>query len=96
MEEAVFLWKFVNDFLFRHADREGKMAIRLERSGGLILIHGAPDPPEKKMWWTRKPRRLGLWLVLTVFIAGVVFAAPVVSGWPVVAHTVKGLLAAAR
>ena len=39
------------------------MAIRLERSGGLILIHGAPDPPSKKKWWDKKPRGLGVWIV---------------------------------
>ena len=70
------------------------MAIRLEKSGELILIHGTPDPPAKKKWWDKKPRGLGMWLVLTLLVAAVLFAGTVVSGWPAVAHTVKGLLAA--
>ncbi|TAM79483.1 MAG: hypothetical protein EPN47_16900 [Acidobacteria bacterium] len=70
------------------------MAIRLEKSGGLIFIHGAPDPPVKKKWWDKKPRGLGLWVVLTLFIAGAIFASQVASGLPTVANTVKGLVAA--
>jgi hypothetical protein len=72
------------------------MAIRLEKSGELFFIHGGPDPPVKKKWRDKKPRGLGLWLVLTLSVAGVLFAYPVVSGWPVIAHTVKGFLAAVR
>ena len=72
------------------------MAIRLERSGGLILIHGAPDPPVKKKPRDNKLRSLSLWLVLTLLIAGVLYAYPVASGWPWVAHTVKDLLSAVR
>lgn len=72
------------------------MAIRLEKSGGLILIHGAPDPPSKKKWWDKKPRGVGLWIVLALFIAGVVLADSVESGWPAIAEAVKGLLASGR
>lgn len=72
------------------------MAIRLEKSGGLILIHGAPDPPSKKRWWDKKPHGLGLWIVLALFIAGAVFAASVQSGWPTVAEAVKGFLTSGR
>ena len=71
------------------------MAIRLEKSGGLILIHGAPDPPSKK-WWDKKPRGLGLWIVLALFIAGLALADSVAPEWPAIAETVKGLLASAR
>jgi len=72
------------------------MAIRLERSGGLILIHGAPDPPSKKKWWDKKPRGLGVWIVFTLCIAGVLFAASVAPEWPAIAEAVKGLLASGR
>lgn len=72
------------------------MAIRLERSGGLILIHGSPDPPSKKTWWDKKPGSLGVWIVFTLCIAGVLFAASVAPEWPAIAETVKHLLASAR
>jgi hypothetical protein len=72
------------------------MAIRLERSGGLIFIHGAPDPPVRKMWWDMDPRGLGFWLVLTLCVAGGLFAYPAVSEWPAITHLVKDFLAAVR
>jgi hypothetical protein len=68
------------------------MAIRLERSGGLILIKGAPDPPVQKKSWGG----LGAWLALIAFVAVAVSAPHIISGWPVIAHTIKGFLAAAH
>ncbi|HEV2247827.1 MAG TPA: hypothetical protein VGW37_14345, partial [Terriglobia bacterium] len=67
-----------------------------ERSGGLILIHGAPDPPSKKKWWNRKPGNLGPWIVLALLIAGVLLAASLASGWQTVAETAKSLLVLVR
>lgn len=73
------------------------MAIRLEKSGGLIFVHGAPDPPvKKKTWWSKKPRGLGPWIVLALFIAGALFAESAASEWPAVAEAVKNLIAAVR
>lgn len=72
------------------------MAIRLERSGGLILIHGAPDPPSKKKWWDKRPGGLGPWILLAVLITGVLFAGSLASEGTAVAEAVKGLLASAR
>jgi hypothetical protein len=66
------------------------MAIRLERSGGLILIRGGADPPEKQ----GGHHHLGLWLALAVCVAGMLYASPLASGWPMVAHAVKGFVAA--
>lgn len=72
------------------------MAIRLEKSGGLILIHGSPDPPVKKKWWSKKPGSFGPWIVLALLIAGVLFSGSVASGWPALAEAVKSLLASVR
>jgi hypothetical protein len=64
------------------------MAIRLEKSGGLILIRGGEDPPEKV-----KRTGKGLWLVFAVCVAGILYASPLASGWPAVAHAMKSFLA---
>ena len=51
------------------------MAIRLERSGELMLIRGIADEPEKP----RKQNKLitlVLWLALIVVVGGVLFVGP--------------------
>lgn len=68
------------------------MAIRLERSGGLIFIHGAPEepePPEGDNFTS-----LGLWLALVILVIGVLFIGPHSLSLADVGHTVKSLLAA--
>lgn len=72
------------------------MAIRLEKSGGLILIKGSPDPPVQRRWSETLPGGFGPWLALILFVAVGVGAPHIVAGWPVLAHVVKGLLAAAQ
>lgn len=72
------------------------MAIRLEKSGGLILIKGSPDPPDQETWWQTIPGGFGSWLALILFVGVVVGAPHIVSSWPVVAHAVKSFLAAAH
>ncbi len=63
------------------------MAIRLERSGGLILIHGGHEEPPKPKWGSKRHRRLALLVALIVLVAGLLFAGPHILGW----HTFKAL-----
>ena len=70
------------------------MAIRLERSGGLIFIHGAPEDTETPKGKSKNRRRLGLLLALIALVMGLLFAGPHALGWPAVNHTLKALLAA--
>jgi hypothetical protein len=72
------------------------MAIRLERSGGLVFIHGSPDPPVQKKWWQKVPGGLGPWLGLVALAAVAIGAPHIVSGWPVLVHAVKGFLTAVQ
>jgi hypothetical protein len=72
------------------------MAIRLERSGGLIFIHGAPEDPKAAKSGTRNRRRLGLLLVLIALVIGLLLAGPHALGWPGVSHAFKTFLAAVR
>jgi len=68
------------------------MAIRLEKSGGLLLIRGRPDPPEKK----RTNWHVGLWLLLAGLVLAVLYAPDLQSQWPAISHAIQGVLGAAR
>lgn len=68
------------------------MAMRLERSGGLIFIHGAPEEPQPPK--RNKFTGLGLWLALVILVIGVLFIGPHSLSLADVGHTVKNLLAA--
>jgi hypothetical protein len=72
------------------------MAYRLEKSGGLYFIRGAADPPAKNKWWSKSSGGLGLWLMLALFVAGVLFPLPIAAAWPSLAHTLKGFLSVAH
>ncbi len=66
------------------------MAIRLERSGGLIFIKGAPEDPATGK---RRSRNLGLWLALIILVMGMLFVPSNGLSWAAVSHTFKAFLA---
>jgi len=70
------------------------MAIRLERSGELMLIRGTadePDEPRNSNKWVQ----LGLWLVLVALTTGVLFVGPhPLLEWAAVSHAFEYLMAA--
>lgn len=68
------------------------MAIRLEKSGGLLFIRGCPDPPEKK----RRNWHVGLWLLLAGSVLAAVYAPELQSQWPAISHAIHGVLGAMR
>lgn len=69
------------------------MAMRLERSGGLIFIRGGPDEPEPPP--PKSPWGLVLWLVLMGLLGVVLFVGPDAPGWPMVNQLYEVALAAA-
>lgn len=69
------------------------MAIRLEKSGGLILIRTASHDAAKQKQGTKNRRRPGAWVGLTV-LAGAVLIGMHSPAWQAVSHTLKTLLAA--
>ena len=70
------------------------MAIRLEKSGELILIRGSADEPEKPRKWI-KYVQLGLWLVLIMLASGVLFMGPhALLDWATVSHAFRSVLMA--
>jgi hypothetical protein len=71
-----------------------EMAIRLERSGGLILIRGTRDEPEEPRKWI-KYLQLGLWLALIMLASGVLFMGPhALLDWATVSHAFRSVLTA--
>lgn len=70
------------------------MAIRLEKSGELMLIRGTADEPEKPK--TRsKYVQLGLWLVLITLAGEVLFMGPhALLNWASVNHALRSVLTA--
>ncbi len=70
------------------------MAIRLERSGGLIFIRGQADEPEKAKEW-KKYIQPGLWLLLALLVTGVLFMGPqALLPWTTVTHAFRSVLTA--
>lgn len=69
------------------------MAIRLEKSGELYLIRGAPDGPETRK---RMGHDLGLWLVLILLVMGVFLVPPEGLSWPAVNHVFRAVLGVVR
>lgn len=70
------------------------MAIRLERSGELMLIYGTKDePPEQQDWYTRRSK-LGALVVALAVVAAVVVVGPYVPGYAIVSHALKSVVSA--
>ena len=70
------------------------MALRLERSGELMMIRGSADEPEEP----RNPNKWvqrGLWLVLIALTTGVLFVGPhPLLEWATVSNAFKYLMTA--
>lgn len=70
------------------------MAIRLERDGGLMLIRGTADEPEKPRNG-KKYIKTGLWLGLIALAGGVYLMGPhALLQWATVSHELKAVLTA--
>ena len=70
------------------------MAIRLERSGELMMIYGTKDePPEQNDWYTRL-HKLGVFVVAVAVVTAAVLVGPYVPGYAIVSHAVESVVAA--
>lgn len=69
--------------------REGKMAIRLQRDGGLIFIHGAPEPKKRK-----ELRKTDVLFGLIVLVLGALALGAPIPAWSTISHTFRVILAA--
>jgi hypothetical protein len=70
------------------------MAIRLERSGGLIFIRGKADEPVKTQKW-KKYIQPCLWLALFLMVSGALFMGPqALLSWTTINHAFRSVLTA--
>lgn len=67
------------------------MAIRLEKSGGLLLVRGVKAEPEPEK---RSGLNVCLWLVLIALVAGIYFVPAKGLDMAAVHHTFNALLGA--
>lgn len=69
------------------------MAIRLEKSGGLLLVRGVKAEPEPEK---RSHLDVYLWLVLIALVVGIYFVPAKGLDVTAVHHTVNSILGAVR
>jgi hypothetical protein len=68
------------------------MARRLEKSGELLLVRFAQDPPAAEKRGVS--RKVAFALAVIVVVAGTLAVSPLGLGWSAVGHTFKAFLAA--
>jgi len=72
----------------------GTMAIRLEKSGELMMIYGTKDEPEDQKDWNTRRRKLGVLAVAVAAVAAVVFVGPHLPGYAMASHAFKSAVEA--
>lgn len=70
------------------------MAIRLEKSGELMMIYGTQDEPEDQRDWNTRRRKLGVLVVAVAVVAAVMVVGPHVPGYEMASHAFKAVVAA--
>ncbi len=69
------------------------MAIRLEKSGELMLIRGIPDEMDDQAEWNTRRRKLGAFMVAVAVGTAAVFIAPHVPGFEMISDAFKSVMA---
>lgn len=70
------------------------MAIRLEKSGELMMIRGIRDELDDQKEWNTKRSKLGVFLFAIVAVTTVVFIGPHVPGYAILSNACKSFWAA--
>lgn len=70
------------------------MAIRLEKSGELMLIYGTNDEPNDQMEWDTRRRKLGVFMVAVAVGTAAVLVAPYMPGYEIISNAFKSVVAA--
>jgi hypothetical protein len=71
-----------------------KMAIRLEKSGELMMIRGIREELDDQKEWNNKRSKLGVLVVAILAVTAVVFIGPHVPGYAIVSNAFKSFVAA--
>lgn len=70
------------------------MAIRLQKSGGLMMIYGTRDEPDDQEEWNTRRRKLGVLVVSLAVVAAVLFIGPHMPGHEMLSNAFKSIVAA--
>jgi hypothetical protein len=70
------------------------MAMRMERSGELIMVYGNDDEPDAQEEWSTRRRKLGALVLAIVAVTAAVFIAPHVPGYEILSNACKAVVAA--
>ena len=70
------------------------MAIRLERSGELILIRGTKDEPKPENEWYERRRRLGVLVVALAVVTTAMYVVPNMPGREIFSQALHAILSA--
>jgi hypothetical protein len=70
------------------------MAIRLEKSGELMMIYGTQDDQDDQREWNTRRSKLGVLAVAVALVAAVVFLGPHVPGYALISHAIRTVVAA--
>jgi hypothetical protein len=65
------------------------MAMRMERSGELIMVYGNNDEPDAQKEWSTRRRKLGVLVFAIVAVTAAVFVGPHVPGHEIISHALK-------
>lgn len=70
------------------------MAIRLEKSGELMMIYGTRDDQDDQRDWNARRSKLGVLAVAVGVVAALFFLGPIVPGYALISHAIKAVVAA--
>jgi hypothetical protein len=70
------------------------MAIRLEKSGELMMIYGTRDDQDDQREWNTRRSKLGVFAVAVGVVAAVVFLGPHIPGYALISHAIKAVVKA--
>ena len=70
------------------------MAIRMEKSGELMMIYGTKDEPDDQQDWNNRRSKLGVLVVAVAVVAGVIYLGPHVPGHEIFSNAFKSIVAA--
>jgi hypothetical protein len=70
------------------------MAIRLEKSGELMMIYGTQDEPDDQKEWNARRRKLAALVLAVAAVTATFYLGPHVPGHEVVSNAFKSVLTA--
>jgi hypothetical protein len=70
------------------------MAMRMEKSGELIMVYGNNDEPDAQKEWDTRRSKLGALALAIVAVTAAVFIGPHMPGYEILSNACKAVVAA--